>query len=117
MNVPKGMKQERISIQVVSRKFHFCSIPTRNALNKNHINNAPCIGPISFTQYGLLKKYLSGTAISTNTISDIPSKKARSRKRPIWLVIKFFIIQILSVEKDQGIAINIKIKAMVLTPK
>jgi len=68
-------------------------MPTRKALKTNNKNNAPWIGPRDFDMEGLSKQYFKGTAIKTRRSNEIPSKKARSRKRPIVVVKYFFIIK------------------------
>lgn len=87
------MKHATRTFQVVSLNFHCCSMPTRKALKTNNRNNAPCIGPIDFTIEGLSKLYFNGTAIKTKTSNEMPSKNAKSRKRPIVVVKYFFIIK------------------------
>ncbi len=85
------MKQATITFQVICENFHRCSIPACSALKTNNRKSTPCTGPIALTQSGLPAKCLAGTAMNTNTNKEMPSSKARSRKRPM-VVVKYLNI-------------------------
>ncbi len=73
------------TFQVVVLNCQRCSTPTLSALNINSRNSSPCIGPIVFTHAGLLYRYFAGTAIPINTNSEIPSRRPRMRRRPVFV--------------------------------
>ena len=54
-------------------------------------NKKPCIPPTIFTSEGSSAMYFMGIAMNTNTINEIPSKKAISLRRPM-LEVKYFDI-------------------------
>lgn len=80
------------TFHVVFLKFQFCSTPTLMALMMNSKNKAPWIGPIILVPAGCSKKYLSGTAMKTSIKSEIPSRRPKILKRPMFVLIKFIMI-------------------------
>ena len=75
-----------MSFQVVCLNDHFCSAPKRIDSKIKSKNKAPCTGPIACTKAGLCHTYFIGTAIKISRSSEIPSKKANRRKRPMAVV-------------------------------
>ncbi len=61
-------------IHAVVLNFHFSFAAIHRALITNRMNNAPCTGPIAFTQEGSFNIYLIGTATKTKRSNEVPSR-------------------------------------------
>ena len=87
--------QANRTFHVVCLKLQFCSTPTLNALKINSKKRAPWIGPIILVPVGSSKIYLSGTAMKTSIRSEIPSRRPKILKRPMFVLNKCVMIYII----------------------